>query len=183
MIKTGRILLNCEPFQLPFASEGIRSGNEKAAHNYCLEDDILRTVDERLDSPFHQLRVLVDRFRSGDLNCDDFLESLDIYDEKLQIVYEGVAADPGLFEVEEDPETIVEGQSGIHAFSDASEKLRSYAETENEDLALEALEMARGAHERWIELVEVRGDLLSLIESMREAESELEILDSVDDAW
>ncbi|MCA9780753.1 MAG: hypothetical protein KC800_28730 [Candidatus Eremiobacteraeota bacterium] len=143
----------------------------------------MRTVDERLDSPFHQLRVLVDRFRSGDLNSEDFLESLDGYDEKLQVVYEGVAADPGLFEVEEDPETIVEGQNGIHAFSDASEKLRTYAETNNEDLALEALEMARGAHERWIELVEVRGDLLSLIESMRESESEVDNLDSVDDAW
>ena len=65
----------------------------------------MRTVDERLDSPFHQLRVLVDRFRSGDLTCDEFLELLDHYDEKLQVVYEGVAADPGLFEVEEDPET------------------------------------------------------------------------------
>jgi len=143
----------------------------------------LRTVDERLASPFHQLRVLVDRFRSGDLNCEDFLESLDEYDEKLQIVYEGVAADPGLFEVEEDPETIVEGQMGIHAFSDASEKLRTYAEENNEDLALEALELARGAHERWIELIEVRGDLLSLIESMRESEQEMDLLDSAEDAW
>lgn len=142
----------------------------------------MRTVDERLDSPFHQLRVLVDRFRSGDLVCDDFIELLDKYDDKLQIVYEGVAADPGLFEVEEDPETIVEGQMGIHAFSDASEKLRTYAETEEEELALEALEMARGAHERWVELVEVRGDLLSLLESMRE-EEEAEFLDSADDAW
>lgn len=141
----------------------------------------MRTVDERLDSPFHQLRVLVDRFKSGDLVCDDFLEQLDHYDEKLQVVYEGVAADPGLFEVEEDPETIVEGQMGIHAFSDASEKLRTYAETEEEELALEALEMARGAHERWIELVEVRGDLLSLLESLREEESEY--LDSSEDAW
>lgn len=143
----------------------------------------MRTVDERLASPFHQLRVLVDRFRSGDLNCEDFLESLDEYDEKLQIVYEGVAADPGLFEVEEDPETIVEGQMGIHAFSDASEKLRTYAEENNEDLALEALELARGAHERWIELIEVRGDLLSLIESMRESEQEMDLLDSAEDAW
>lgn len=141
----------------------------------------MRTVDERLDSPFHQLRVLVDRFKSGDLVSDDFLEQLDHYDEKLQVVYEGVAADPGLFEVEEDPETIVEGQMGIHAFSDASEKLRTYAETEEEDLALEALEMARGAHERWVELVEVRGDLLSLLESLREEESEY--LDSSEDAW
>ena len=143
----------------------------------------MRTVDERLASPFHQLRVLVDRFRSGDLNCEDFLESLDEYDEKLQIVYEGVAADPGLFEVEEDPETIVEGQMGIHTFSDASEKLRTYAEENNEDLALEALELARGAHERWIELIEVRGDLLSLIESMRESEQEMDLLDSAEDAW
>ena len=143
----------------------------------------MRTVDERLASPFHQLRVLVDRFRSGDLSFDDFLESLDLYDEKLQIVYEGVAADPGLFEVEEDPETIVEGQMGIHAFSDASEKLRAYADTSDEDLALEALELARGAHERWVELVEVRGDLLSLIETMRESEAELEVLDSADDGW
>lgn len=141
----------------------------------------MRTVDERLDSPFHQLRVLVDRFRSGDLTCDEFLELLDHYDEKLQVVYEGVAADPGLFEVEEDPETIVEGQMGIHAFSDASEKLRTYAETEDEELALEALEMARGAHERWIELVEVRGDLLSLLESLREEEAEF--IDSSEDAW
>lgn len=141
----------------------------------------MRTVDERLDSPFHQLRVLVDRYRSGDLNSEDFLESLDLYDEKLQVVYEGVAADPGLFEVEEDPEVIVEAQTGIHAFSDASEKLRTYAETNDEDLATAALELARVAHERWIELVEVRGDLLSLIESMRESESEL--LDSVEDAW
>lgn len=141
----------------------------------------MRTVDERLDSPFHQLRVMVDRFRSGDLICDDFMDLLDHYDEKLQVVYEGVAADPGLFEVEDDPETIVEGQMGIHAFSDASEKLRTYAETENEELALEALEMARGAHERWVELVEVRGDLLSLLESMREEEAEF--LDSAEDAW
>ena len=141
----------------------------------------MRTVDERVDSPFHQLRVLVDRFRSGDLTCDEFLELLDHYDEKLQVVYEGVAADPGLFEVEEDPETIVEGQMGIHAFSDASEKLRTYAETEDEELALEALEMARGAHERWIELVEVRGDLLSLLESLREEEAEF--IDSSEDAW
>ena len=141
----------------------------------------MRTVDERLDSPFHQLRVLVDRFRTGDLTGDDFMELLDQYDEKLQVVYEGVAADPGLFEVEEDPETIVEGQMGIHAFSDASEKLRTYAETEDEELALEALEMARGAHERWMELVEVRGDLLSLLESMREEEAEFSELSG--DAW
>lgn len=141
----------------------------------------MRTVDERLDSPFHQLRVLVDRFRTGDLTGDDFMELLDQYDEKLQVVYEGVAADPGLFEVEEDPETIVEGQMGIHAFSDASEKLRTYAETEDEELALEALEMARGAHERWMELVEVRGDLLSLLESMREEEAEFSELS--EDAW
>lgn len=147
-----------------------------------LEDKKLRTVDERLASPFHQLRVLVDRFRSGDLGSDDFLESLDVYDEKLQVVYEGVAADPGLFEVEEDPETIVEGQMGIHAFSDASEKLRTYAETSQEDLALEALELARGAHERWVELVEVRGDLLSLLESLREEEAE-DFEDSAEDAW
>lgn len=143
----------------------------------------MRTVDESLDSPFHQLRVLVDRFKSGDLSGEDFLESLDDYDEKLQIVYEGVAADPGLFEVEEDLETIVEGQSGIHAFSDASEKLRAYAETQQEDLALEALEMARVAHERWSELVEVRGDLLSLLESMRESETDSGLLLSVDDNW
>lgn len=142
----------------------------------------MRTVHERLDSPFHQLRVLVDRFRSGDLNCEDFLEQLDLYDEKLQVLYEGVAADPGLFEVEEDPETIVEGQEGIHAFSDASEKLREYAETEEEDLALEALELARSAHERWMEVVEVRGDLLSLLESMREEESEFTLTAS-EDAW
>ena len=109
----------------------------------------MRTVDERLDSPFHQLRVLVDRFRTGELAAEDFMENLDRYDEKLQVVYEGVAADPGLFEVEEDPETIVEGQMGIHAFSDASEKLRTYAETQDEELALEALEMARGAHVGW----------------------------------
>ena len=141
----------------------------------------MRTVDERLDSPFHQLRVLVDRFRTGDLAGDDFMELLDRYDEKLQVVYEGVAADPGLFEVEDDPETIVEAQMGIHAFSDASEKLRTYAETEDEELALEALEMARGAHERWMELVEVRGDLLSLIESMREEEAEFS--DLSEDAW
>ena len=141
----------------------------------------MRTVDERLDSPFHQLRVLVDRFRTGDLETDDFLELLDKYDEKLQVVYEGVAADPGLFEVEEDPETIVDGQNGIHAFSDASEKLRTYAETDEEDLALEALELARGAHERWIELVEVRGDLLSLLESLREEEQEF--IDSSEDSW
>ncbi len=141
----------------------------------------MRTVDERLDSPFHQLRVLVDRFRTGELAAEDFMENLDRYDEKLQVVYEGVAADPGLFEVEEDPETIVEGQMGIHAFSDASEKLRTYAETQDEELALEALEMARGAHERWMELVEVRGDLLSLIESMREEEAEFS--DLSEDAW
>ena len=165
-----------------FLGEGIRSRSEKAAARQPIWRTVnLRTVDERLDSPFHQLRVLVDRFRSGDLACDDFLELLDIYDEKLQVVYEGVAADPGMFEVEEDPETIVEGQMGIHAFSDAAEKLRTYAETEQEDLALEALEMARGAHERWVELVEVRGDLLSLLESMREEESEF--LDSSEDAW
>ncbi len=141
----------------------------------------MRTVDERLDSPFHQLRILVENFKNGDISCEEFLDYLDRYDEKLQVVYEGVAADPGLFEVEDDPETIVEGQMGIHAFSDASEKLRTYAETEEETLALEALEMARGAHERWVELVEVRGDLLSLLESMREDASEL--VDSAEDAW
>ncbi|MFA5506373.1 MAG: hypothetical protein WC314_18565 [Vulcanimicrobiota bacterium] len=143
----------------------------------------MRTVDVRLDSPFHQLRILVDRFRSGDLSQEDFMESLDLYDEKLQVVYEGVAADPGLFEVEEDPETIVEAQNGIQGFSDASEKLRTYAETNDEALALEALEAARTAHERWVELVEVRGDLLSLIESMRESESESDLLDSDAVAW
>ena len=146
-----------------------------------MEDINLRTVDETLASPFHQLRVLVDRYRTGDLLADDFLELLDQYDEKLQVVYEGVAADPGLFEVEEDPETIVDGQKGIHAFSDASEKLRTYSETGEEELALEALDLARGAHERWIELVEVRGDLLSLIESLREEEQEF--IDSAEDAW
>src|SRR5690606_13294438 len=114
----------------------------------------------KLNSPYHQLRVLVDRYKHKDLNGEEFLESLDRYDEKLQVVYEGIAADPGLFEVEEDPETIVEAQTGIHAFSDASEKLRAYAESDDEDLVLEALELARVAHERWIELVEVRGDLL-----------------------
>ena len=142
----------------------------------------MRTVAENLASPFHQLRVLVDRFRSNDIECDDFLESLDHYDEKLQVVYEGIAADPGLFEVEEDLETIQEGQTGIHAFSDASEQLRTYAETGNEELALEALEMARLAHERWVELVEVRGDLLSLLESLRE-EEESGFEDSAEDAW
>lgn len=138
------------------------------------EEKDLRAVDERLDSPFHLVRGLVDRFRSGDLSSDDFLEALDLYDEKLQVLYEGVAADPGLFEIEEDPETIVDGQSGIQAFSDASEKLRDYAETGDEQEALEALELARGAHERWVELIEVRGDLLSLLETMRLEEAELD---------
>lgn len=128
-------------------------------------------TEERLDSPFHTLRVYVDRFKSGDLTGDDFLEALDLFDEKLQILYEGVAADPGLFEVEEDQETIVDSQNGIQAFSDASDKLREYSESGDESLALEALEMARGAHERWVEVVEVRGDLLSLLESMHESES------------
>lgn len=146
-----------------------------------MEEYILRTVDERLNSPFHQLRVLVDRYKNKDLNSEEFLEALDRYDEKLQVVYEGIAADPGLFEVEDDPETIVEAQTGIHAFSDASEKLRSYAETEDEDSVLEALELARVAHERWVELVEVRGDLLLLLESLRESESEF--LDTSEDAW
>lgn len=155
--------------------------SEKAAVTQALEEVNLRTVDERLDSPFHQLRVLVDRYKNKDLNNEEFLESLDRYDENLQVVYEGIAADPGLFEVEEDPETIVEAQSGIHAFSDASEKLRNYAETDDEETALEALELARVAHERWVELVEVRGDLLLLLESMRESESEF--LDSSEDAW
>ena len=65
MIKTGRILLNCEPFQLPFTSEGIRSGNEKAAVNYGLEDNILRTVDERLDSPFTSYAFWLTDFDQG----------------------------------------------------------------------------------------------------------------------
>ncbi len=134
----------------------------------------MRTVHERLDSPFHLVRSLVDRFRSGDLSAEEFLEALDLYDEKLQVLYEGVAADPGLFEVEEDPETIVEGQNGIQAFSDAADKLREYAETGDEQQAQEALALARGAHERWAELIEVRGDLLSLLESMRLEESELD---------
>ena len=138
------------------------------------------TVDERLASPFHQLRVLLDRYNNGDLNSENFLEQLDLYEEKLQTVYEGVAADPGLFEVEEDPETIVEAQTGLHAFSDAAEKLRAYAETDDEEMAQEALELARAAHERWVELVEVRGDLLSLIESMREEEQEYS---AAEDAW
>jgi hypothetical protein len=191
---SGRILLSLDSFFLFVVKESdprVRRRRQPTDIDHdsdCLsihglEDNILRTVDERLASPFHQLRVLVDRFKSGDLTCDDFLESLDIYDEKLQIVYEGVAADPGMFEVEEDPEVIVESQMGIHAFSDASEKLRTYAENHDEELALEALEMARGAHERWVELVEVRGDLLSLIESMRESEAGMELLDSAEDAW
>lgn len=141
----------------------------------------MRTLDERLDSPFHQLRILVDRYRNGDLEGEDFLEALDRYDDKLQVVYEGVAADPGLFEVEEDPETIVEGQMEIHAFSDASEKLKSYVETGDEELAQDALRMARSAHDRWIELVEVRGDLLSLLVSLWESESEF--TESVEDGW
>lgn len=134
----------------------------------------MRAVDERLDSPFHLVRSLVDKYRSGDLSNDDFLEALDLYDEKLQVLYEGVAADPGLFEVEEDPETIVDGQSGIQAFSDAADKLRDYAETGNEQQVTEALELARGAHERWVELIEVRGDLLSLLETLRLEEAGLD---------
>ena len=138
-------------------------------------------TEERLDSPFHILRVYVDRFKSGDLTGDDFLEALDLFDEKLQILYEGVAADPGLFEVEEDPETIVDSQNGIQAFSDASDRLREYSENGDESLALEALELARGAHERWVEVVEVRGDLLSLLETLHESESGYE--SSGEDVW
>ncbi len=143
----------------------------------------MRTINqtEKFDSPFHHFRALVDRFRGQDLSSEEFLEALDRCDETLQILYEGVAAEPGLFEVEDDPETIVEGQAGIQAFSDASERLRNYAETGDEEIALEALELARIAHERWGELIEVRGDLLSLLESVRIAESGSE--EMIEESW
>ncbi len=142
----------------------------------------MRTLtNDKFDSPFHHFRILVDRFRAKDLSEEEFLEALERYDEKLQVLYEGVASDPGLFEVEEDPETIVEGQAGIQGFSDASERLRTYAETGDEEVALEALDLARSAHERWGELLEVRGDLLSLLESVRMAENDSE--DSYDESW
>ncbi|MGE0490339.1 MAG: hypothetical protein AB7S38_14115 [Vulcanimicrobiota bacterium] len=124
----------------------------------------VRTVEDQLQSPYHDVRILLERYRAGDLDEEGFIRALDEYDERLQVLYEGVAAEPEGLEVEEDMETLGEAVEGIHMFSDVSERLRDYAEEGAEELATEALELARKAHDRWAELVEVRGDLLTLLE-------------------
>ena len=123
----------------------------------------LRTVDEQLSSPFHEVRDLVEHYRNGDFDTEDFLTELDGYEERLQVLYEGVAAEPGGTGVEEDLEVLEDAVAGIHLFSDVSERLREFAENGEEEAATEALEMAQQAHHRWVELVELRGDLLSKI--------------------
>lgn len=123
---------------------------------------MIRTVEETLSSPFHEVRALVDQFRNGDLDAEQFLDELDEYDERLGVLYEGIAAEPETA-VEDDPELLEDAVAGVHLFSDASERLREFVEDREEEVATEALEMARKAHDRWVELVELRGDLLSLI--------------------
>ncbi len=124
----------------------------------------LRTVDEQLSSPFHEVRDLVEHYRNGDFDMEAFLTELDDYEERLQVLYEGVAAEPGGDAVEEDLEVLEDAVAGIHLFSDVSERLREFAEHGEEEVATEALEMAQQAHHRWVELVELRGDLLSRIQ-------------------
>ncbi len=126
----------------------------------------MRTVEDQLTSPFHIVRSLLDRYRAGDLEDEEFLNALEEYDERLQVLYEGVAAEPDGLDIEEDLELLGDAVEGIHLFSDVGEKLRDYAEEGDEEIATQALEMARTAHERWAELVEIRGDLLTLLEEM-----------------
>ena len=124
----------------------------------------IRTVEEQLTSPFHEVRDLVEHYRNGDFDMEEFLAELDGYEERLQVLYEGVAAEPNGDGVEEDLEVLEDAVSGIHVFSDVSESLREFAETGEEEVATEALSMAQQAHHRWVELVELRGDLLSRIQ-------------------
>lgn len=119
---------------------------------------------KELVSPFHDLRELCDRFRTGDLDQDDFLAALDDYDERLQEIYTGLAPE-GDDEEAVDEEAAISLET-IQLFTDASEQLRTFADNGDEEMVTEALELARTAHERFVELVETRGDVVELLEEI-----------------
>lgn len=99
-------------------------------------------------SPYFVLENLLEEYRNGRRTPEQVLASLDIFDMFLEQYNEGLQALPV------EPEVLPEGEQkleecyqGLQCFADASACFRDYLESGDEDLAAQALDIARQGHE------------------------------------
>ncbi len=134
------------------------------------------------NSPYYMFRALLEDYRQQQLSVEDFLDALDLIDQRLQFLSEGLSAPlqtPGVEgdyedepdeaeEVEVDPDRNDVVQECLQLFVDASDRLRMFAEKGAEEAAVEGLGLAREGHELWLELLEARGDDIERLEQQLE---------------
>lgn len=130
------------------------------------------------NSPYHLIRSLLEDYRAAQLSADDFEDALDLIDQRLQHLSEGLSMqasgpDPEFDADDEDDEEVEIDLSEVtleclQLFADASDQLREFIEKNDDGAAIEGLELAREAHDLWLELIETRGDDIDYLERQLE---------------
>jgi hypothetical protein len=105
-------------------------------------------------SPYHVLERLLEEYRSGQRTPEDVARSLDIFDLFVEQWSEGMMAVPVEPEVlPEGKETIDESMAGLECFSEASAVMRDFLSTGNDELADQALDLAKQGHDTLAQLL------------------------------
>lgn len=119
-------------------------------------------------SPYHVLERLLEEYRNGQRSADDLSRSLDIFDLFVDQWSEGMKAVPVHPEVlPEGPATIEESMQGLGCFSEASAVMRDFLSSGDDQLAEQALELARQGHDT------LAGLLLSTRKKVEELQNEV----------
>ncbi|MEW6280232.1 MAG: hypothetical protein AB1758_16510 [Candidatus Eremiobacterota bacterium] len=112
------------------------------------------------DSPYFLLTHLVARFRSGDVPYEEFMERLDVFEEKLEEWFQDLELNPPPEGFEDGMDLMQTTQYGLFLFLKSIEALREFADGGPEEKIATALQRALAAHQYIVEVQETSDWLL-----------------------
>ncbi|MBI3929792.1 MAG: hypothetical protein HY319_29900 [Armatimonadetes bacterium] len=134
------------------------------------------------NSPYYEIRSLLEDYRTGRMNGDEFADALERMDQRLQYFTQGLSSAPGpapevngggfhedegeeddvAEELEPDDESSTPLEC-LQLFAESLDHLRDFLDKDDPSSAAEGLELARVAHDLWLELLETRGDEIEFL--------------------